>query len=88
MFDLNSLSMGEVTQLEELSGLSLSAMADETAPKGRFMTAMAYLSKRRDDPTFTWSQAEALTLTEVSALMATEEDDPKASSEPKHALAL
>lgn len=65
-FSLDNLTLGEVSQLEELSGLSLSEIADEHAPKGKFMTALAYLAKRRQDPSYTYSQAETLTLAEVS----------------------
>lgn len=68
-FSLENLTLGEVSQLEELSGLSLTEIADEHSPKGKFMTALAYLAKRRQDPSFTYSQAETLTLAEVSDVL-------------------
>lgn len=68
-FALENLTLGEVSQLEELSGLSLTEIASDSAPKGKFMTALAYLSKRRQDSSFTYSQAEALTLAEVQGIL-------------------
>lgn len=68
-FSLDNLTLGEISQLEELSGLSLSEIAEEHAPKGKFMTALAYLAKRREDPSFTFSQAETLTLAEVQDVL-------------------
>lgn len=72
-FSLENLTLGEVSQLEELSGLSLTEIADEHAPKGKFMTALAYLSKRRQDPSFTYSQAETLTLADVNDILGSDE---------------
>ncbi|MGK0715147.1 hypothetical protein ACR5KS_03630 [Leucobacter sp. W1153] len=68
-FSLEELTLGEISQLEELSGLSLSEIADDHAPKGKFMTALAYLAKRREDPSFTYSQAEMLKLSEVQDIL-------------------
>ncbi|MCA0347094.1 MAG: hypothetical protein LCH31_08750 [Actinobacteria bacterium] len=68
-FSLDNLTLGEVSQLEELSGLSLTEIADEHAPKGKFMTALAFLARRRQDPSFTYSQAETLTLAEVQDVL-------------------
>lgn len=75
MFDLQKLTMGEVTQLEELSGLSMSAIAQEDSPKGRYLTVMAYLAAKREDPSFTINQAEALTLAEALKLLGAEDTD-------------
>lgn len=68
-FSLENLTLGEVSQLEELSGLSLTEIADEKAPKGKFMTALAYLAKRREDAAFTYEQAETMTLAEVQGIL-------------------
>lgn len=68
-FAIEHLTLGEIAQLEELSGLALSEMSDDSAPKGKFLTALAYLAKRREDATFTYSQAELLTLTDVDSIL-------------------
>lgn len=70
MFDFDALTLGEVSTIEELSGLSISAIADEEAPKGKALAAMAMIAKRRSgDPKFTWNQAQALTIQEANELL-------------------
>lgn len=68
-FDIEHLTLGEIAQLEELSGQSLSEFSSDTAPKARFLTALAYLAKRRENPAFTFSEAEALTLTDLNSIL-------------------
>lgn len=68
-FSIEHLTLGEIAQLEELSGLALSEIADDNAPKGKFLTALAYLAKRREDASFTFSQAEMLTLADVNVIL-------------------
>ena len=68
-FDIEHLTLGEIAQLEELAGMSLSEFSDDSAPKAKFLTALAYLAKRRDDTTFTFSQAEAMTLADLHTVL-------------------
>lgn len=68
-FDIEHLTLGEIAQLEDLSGMSLSEFSDDKAPKAKFLIAMAYLAKRREDPAFSFSQAEAMTLTDLNAVL-------------------
>lgn len=67
--DIQTLTLGEVSKIEEISGLPLSAMADEDKPKGKQMAAIAFILMKREDATFTLKQAEALTFSEVTALL-------------------
>ena len=69
MFDIQALTMGELAQVEELSGQSMTALADDTAPKAKLFTAIILLAKRRTDPTFTWNQAESTPLTELTEIL-------------------
>jgi hypothetical protein len=68
-FSIEHLTLGELAQLEELSGVSMTEMGDTSAPKAKFLTALAYLAKRRNDPSFTFSQAEALTVAELNEVL-------------------
>jgi len=68
-FSMDKLTLGEIAQLEELTGQSITAMSDESAPKGKFLAAIAWLAKKREDPTFTLAQAEAMTLEEVNGVL-------------------
>jgi hypothetical protein len=67
--DINNLTLGEVSRIEEISGLPLSAMADEEKPKGKQLAAVAFVIMKREDSTYTMKQAEALTMPEVMALL-------------------
>lgn len=72
---LNDLTMAEVEELENITGISLSEMADDSKPKAKFMTGLAWIAKRREAPEFTWGDARELTMSEVSVILGG--DDPK-----------
>lgn len=75
--DITNLTLGEISTVEELSGRSLSALSDETAPKGKIMAALAYVLKRRQDPKYTLREAEELTMDQVNELFAKDNDEIK-----------
>jgi hypothetical protein len=64
--DLNDLTIAEISEIEELSNLPFDAMSDPSRPKGRLLQAMAYVSKKRLDPNFTFEMAGALKLNMTS----------------------
>ena len=61
-FNLNDLTIGEIVTIEELTGLPFDAMTDPDKPKGKLLQAIAYISKRRDNPEFTFEDAVNLKL--------------------------
>ncbi|TDL43601.1 hypothetical protein [Microbacterium oleivorans] len=62
--------MGEISFIEEFSGLSISALGDEDAPKGKLMAVIACVIKRRNgEPTYTINQAMNLSLGEINEVM-------------------
>ena len=61
-FNLNDLTIGEIVSIEELTGLPFDAMTDPDKPKGKLLQAIAYISKRRDNPEFTFEDAGNLKL--------------------------
>jgi hypothetical protein len=61
-FNLNDLTIGEIVTIEELTGLPFDAMTDPDKPKGKLLQAIAYISKRREDPEFTFEMAGDLKL--------------------------
>ena len=61
-FNLNDLPIGEIVTIEELTGLPFDAMTDPDKPKGKLLQAIAYISKRRDNPEFTFEMAGDLKL--------------------------
>ena len=94
MIDVNKLTMGEIAKVEELSGQPISAIGNDDSPKGLSMAALAFVTKRREDPKFTWNDAQLLVLADVNAILGldeSEETDPlelsEASSTPKRSRA-
>ena len=64
--DINDLTIGEVVLIEEMTGLPLDALGQPDVPKGKMMQALAFISKKREDPDFTWEQAGDLKINAVS----------------------
>ena len=64
--DINDLTIAEVVLIEEMTGLPLDALGQPDVPKGKMMQALAFISKRREDPDFTWEQAGELRISAVS----------------------
>lgn len=68
MYDLSKLTLGEIAKIEELTGLSIGALADDTAPKAKMLIAIAFVLKRRENPKFTYIDAEQLTMSDLAEL--------------------
>ena len=64
--DINDLTIAEVVEIEERTGLPLDALGQSDKPKGKMLQALAYISKRRDNPDFTWEMAGALKISATS----------------------
>lgn len=82
--DINKLTLQEIDTIESLSGLSISAIADDASPKGRVLAALAYTAKHKIDPTYTWNDAFALTIQEAQDITGLGGDD----ADPKEEVAL
>lgn len=75
--DVSKLTLGEVAKVEELSGLSISAIADDDKPKGLALAALAFVAKRRVQPDFVWNDALSLTFTDAQEILGLgQEADP------------
>lgn len=81
------LTLGEIAKIEELSGASIAAIGDEETPKGKALAAVAFVVKRRTNPTFTWNEAMGLTLAEAFGVLGIEEDPEEAADPTEPALA-
>ena len=64
--DINDLTIAEVVLIEEMTGLPLDALGQADKPKGKMLQALALISKRRDNPDFTWEMAGALKISTAS----------------------
>lgn len=66
---LEHLTLGEVAAIENLSGMSIKAMADDEAFMGKMMAAMAYVIKRRTSPDFKFEDALNLTMEQANEIL-------------------
>lgn len=72
---LQDLTLAEIEQLEDAAKMSITQLEDPRAPKGRLMRAIAFITVRRDDPSFSWDDAGALRMDELDALISLGEED-------------
>lgn len=74
--DFNTLTLGEVATIEDLSGQSIAQIADGDTPKGKALAALAMVAKRRTgEPTFKFNDALLLTLDEANELIGLNDDE-------------
>ena len=64
--DISELTIAEVVEIEERTGLPLDALGQADKPKGKMLQALAYIVKRRDNPDFTWEMAGAMKINTTS----------------------
>ena len=76
--NINDLTLGEVEEVENYAGLPLAALAEPEAKKGKLLVALAWVLKRKQDPSFTLEHAKRLSMGDINSLLAEDEDDPKA----------
>lgn len=75
--NVSDLTLGEVEEVENYAGLPLAALADPQASKGKLMVALAWVIKRKDNPSFTLHEAKQLTMEDINSLLVDDDDDPK-----------
>ena len=74
--NVEDLTLGEVEEIENYAGLPLASLADSDKHSGALMVAIAWVAKRKEDPSFTLHQAKQLTSKELNTILG--EEDPKA----------
>jgi hypothetical protein len=80
VFDVNTLTLGEIAKVEQLSGQPIVSIGDQAAPKGAALAALAMVIKRRTgDPRFSWDAAQNLTMAEAMEIVGLDDDDLKAA---------
>lgn len=87
MFDIQKLTLGELAKVEELAGLSMSALGDDAAPKGLALAALAMVVKRRQQmaeglpPKFSWNEALGLATDEAMEILGMNIQDADADAD-------
>jgi len=74
VIDANTLTLGELEQIEDLTGRNVTAELGRGQPSARTLTALVYVFKRRSDPAFTMEQARELN---ISSFRVDAAQDPK-----------
>lgn len=76
---IDTLTAGEMAIAEQRSGQSITSLENPDAPKMALLTALAWVVLKREKGNANYSEAEALTLTEIMQLLGLGEDeeDPK-----------
>lgn len=69
-FDFDDLTIEEVEQIEEITGVSIDAIQEKGSAKGKTLRAIVFVVKRRTDPEFTIDAAGRLPVRDVEALLA------------------
>ena len=65
--DISDLTIAEVVEIEALTGQPLDALGQPDKPKGLMLQALAYITKKRDNPEFTFEDAGALKISTTSS---------------------
>lgn len=66
---IETLTIGELRKVEEVSGLPMTKFDDPDSPKAGFMIGIAYVLKRREDPKVKLSDIENMTGDEINDLI-------------------
>jgi len=67
-FDIETMTLGEIEELETLSGVPIGAIQegmDGSRPMGGILRAIAFIIKRRENPDFTYEDAGNLPISQM-----------------------
>lgn len=67
--DISNLTLGEIAAIEKYSEQPISKLGEDDTPKGLTLAALALVLKRRTEPSFTWNDAQALTMDDANAIL-------------------
>lgn len=70
------LTLGEIAAVENLAGVSIDSIGQDETPKGKAMAALVFITKKRDNPDFTFEDALNMDMDEALAIIS-DEEDPK-----------
>lgn len=75
--DFEDITLGEIAEIEDYAQLPFSDIGEEKIGVIKLRIALAWIMKRRADPSFTIKQAEALTPNDLGALFEGDGDEVK-----------
>lgn len=74
-FDLDQLTLGDIVDVEDVAGISLQGLDMRNLPM-KAVVALLWIFKRKQDPAFTYADARAMPVSEVSLFGAVAEAAP------------
>lgn len=69
-FDVDTLTLGEIEQIETMARQGIGTLTDDSKPRGRMLRAIITVVKRRDDPSYKYEQSAEVTQAELGELFA------------------
>lgn len=73
--DFENITLGEIAEIEDYARMSFSDIGEDKPGVYRLRIALAWIMKRRADPSFTLGQAEQLTPNDLTDLFGSDETD-------------
>jgi hypothetical protein len=73
--DINTLTLGDIEDIENYAGLSFSEIGEDKPGVAKLRTALVWVLKRKENPTFTIDDARMLTPDELERIF--EDTEPK-----------
>lgn len=79
----DELTIADVADIEDAVGRPIGELftGESSAPQGRALQALVWISMRRDDPSFTWEDAGKVKFTEISQSVS---EDPTSGKPEKN----
>lgn len=79
MSKIEELTSAELELAEMKSGTAVTTLEDPKAPKMAMLRALAWVWKKREDPTFKYDATGKMTLVELIEVLGLDDEDPKES---------
>lgn len=72
--DVNSLTLGEVAAVENLSGVAIDQLGEAGVPKGKLYAALVFVMNKRHNPEYTFEDALNMDMTALAELFSADAD--------------
>jgi hypothetical protein len=73
MLNFDELTLGEIEEIEMLTGGSIESVNADGKPKGRAMRVIYWITKRKQDPKLKFEDTDKVTMQEALAVLSGDE---------------
>jgi hypothetical protein len=73
MLNFDELTLGEIEEIEMLTGGSIESVYSDGKPKGRAMRVIYWITKRKQDPKLKFEDTDKVTMQEALAVLSGDE---------------